>query len=490
MQKSLTIRGSVTVRCDRKIATLVSGMLVSSFATIAIGSETEATAATEWREEFAYIKGMDAYIYGFPALKFAEIRYDWVEGHSSAARAKGNAYTHYPKLVGPEYQYGTSMNRDTLYSLAWSYVGDEPLVFTIPDNPDGRYYSIEFNEWYTDAFGYMGNRTTGDKAAAYLVHAPGWQGEVPEGIDKVLEAPTPWFIAVGRTFTTNTDADLEIVHQIQQGYKVFPLSEWGKDDPQQAVPIEDVLDVFPADDPLGKLKTMNAAMKENPPPPRDAALMQQFALVGLGPLADQDLDALDEHTRRGLERAAKDAQAYLQTVSEALGSITNQNKTVNGWTYNPANWCRMAESGDFLGRAATQSFSGGLENCVEEAVKLRVFTDQNGDNLSGDKQYVLHFEKDQIPQVDAFWSITLYDNGFNLVANEADKYAIRDIDPDIKYDGDGALTIHLQSQRPEDDGANWLPTPAGTDFNLFFRAYLPAQDFIDQSYVPPQIVRK
>lgn len=110
-------------------------------------------------------------------------------------------YTHYPKLVDPEYQYGTSMNRDTLYSIAFSYVGEEPLVFTIGDNPDGRYYSIEFTEWYTDAFGYMGSRTTGDEAAAFLVHGPGWQGEVPAGVDKVLESPTPWFLAVGRTYT-------------------------------------------------------------------------------------------------------------------------------------------------------------------------------------------------------------------------------------------------------------------------------------------------
>ncbi len=463
---------------------LVAGIAVGTAAIAAM-----AEPATDWREEYAYMMGKQAYIYGFPAINFANIRYDWVEGHSSSARALGNVYSHYPKLVDPEYQYGTSMNRDTLYSLAYSYVGIEPLIFTIPENPDGRYYSIEFTEWYTDAFGYMGSRTTSDKAAAYLVHAPGWEGDVPPGIDKVLESPTPWFLAVGRTYTSNTPEDLEVVHQIQQGYKIYPLSEWGKESPREASPITDVLDAFPADDPLGSFKTMNASMRENPPPPRDLALMRQFALVGLGPLVDKPLDEQDPSTRAGLARAAVDARAYLQRVSEAVGSITNANRVVNGWSYNPSNWGRMAESGDFLGRAATQSLSGGIENLVEEAVKLRTFTDAQGKPLDGGKRYRLKFSAEQIPRVDAFWSITLYDNKFNLVKNDADKYAVRDIDPDLIYGDDGSLTIYLRSSPPEEAGVNWIPTPGDSQFNLFFRAYLPDQAFIDQTYEPPAVER-
>lgn len=449
---------------------------------LSAGKET-----THWREDYAYMMGMQAYIYGFPAIRYADTRYDWVEGHTSLQRAKGNQYTHYPKLIGPEAKIGSSMNRDTLYSLGWSFVGDEPLVFTIPENPSGRYYSIEFTGWYTDAFGYMGNRTTHNKAAAYLIHAPGWKGETPKGIDRVLESPTPWFMATGRTYTTNTEEDLKIVHQIQRGYKIIPLSEWGKKDPKQATPIDDVMDVFPTTDPLGQFKTMNAAMKENPPPARDDALMKQFALVGLGPLGSDDLDSLDEQTKKGLRRAMVDARAYLQKVSQAVGSITNQRRIVNGWAFNPANWGRMAESGDFLGRAATQSLSGGLENLIEEAVKLRTFNDIDGNPLDGGKKYMLKFSKEQVPQAKAFWSITLYDNRFDLVANSANKYAIRDIDKSTVYGDDGSLTIYLQPEPPTEEGVNWLPTPAGMEYNLFFRSYLPSERFLDQSYIPPAI---
>tara|TARA_R110002110_G_scaffold205066_1_gene416706 strand:- start:103791 stop:105209 length:1419 start_codon:yes stop_codon:yes gene_type:complete len=464
-----------------------AGICALPLVLVLMASWVRAEPDDSWREQFAYTTGMQAYMYGYPGLKFASIRSQWINDPSSSFASKGNAYTHYRQLVDPSYQAGTSMNRDTLYSLAFTYVGEEPLVFTFPANPENRYMTIEFTEWYTDALGYMSQRTVGNKAAAYLIHNSGWEGEIPEGIDGVLESPTPWVLAVGRTYTTNTPDDLKIANRIQDGYKIYPLSEWGKKNPREATPIESVLQAFPAGDPLATMKTLSAAMKENPPPARDEALVKQFGLVGIGPLAITEIDKLDQYTQRGLQRATADAQAYLQEVSEAMGSITNQNRTVNGWKYNPNNWCRMAESGDFLGRAATQALSGGIENCVEEAVKLRVFKDSNGNSLNGDKRYILKFAKDQIPKVDAFWSITLYDNNFNLALNSANKYAIRDIDPAIKYGKDGSLTIILQRDQVTDPDVNWLPTPEGEDFNLFFRAYLPDQGFIDQSYVPPSI---
>lgn len=175
------------------------------------------------------------------------------------------------------------------------------------------------------------------------------------------------------------------MHAIQQNYRIIPLSEWGKENPRNAEPIKDVLDAFPKDDPLGKLKTMNASMRENPPPARDLALMKQFVLVGLGPLAEGKIDDLAPDIRKGPARAAVDGHKYLQKVSESMGSTTGANRVVNGWSYNPGNWGRMAESGDFLGRAATQSFSGGIENLVEEAVKLRIFTDSKGEPLDGSR---------------------------------------------------------------------------------------------------------
>lgn len=445
---------------------------------------------SSWKEDYANLVGQQALIHGFPAAKFGILTYRYnAKAKEAGKEGAVNTYDHAQKLLGPEFTGGTSMNRDTLYSIGTADITDEPMVFTIGDNIDGRYYSIEFVDWYTDCIGYMGNRTTNDKAAAYLVHAPGWEGEIPEGIDKVIESPTNWIAAIGRTFTTNTEEDLKIAHQLQEEYKIYPISEWGKENPQEAKAKGDIPELPKKGDVLAFFDFMNTWMKMASYPAKEEEAMIKFSLVGLGPKVEGSVKDLDVEIQKGLMQAYAEGMELLDKTSFSVGSILDLNKSVNGWTYNPANWGRMAETDDYLGRAATQSYSGGLENLIEEAVKLRTFTDENGENLNGSNNYVLKFKKDQIPQVDAFWSITLYNNQYNVVANDADKYEIRDIDKDLKYGEDGSLSIYFQSEKPEDENANWLPTPEGVDFNLFFRAYLPGEDFINQTYEPPMIVK-
>lgn len=446
--------------------------------------EASPEAVSDWREDYACVMGQQGIVYGFPIYKYSMLLQVMM-----GQGAKVNAYLHEEKLLGPEYQAGTSMNRDTIYSYAFCDVTNEPLVFTIGENIDGRYYSIEFVDAYTDCFGYMGNRTTKDKAAAYLIHAPGWKGEIPAGIDVVLESPTNWMAGVARTFTNNTEEDLKVAAQMQQGYKVYPVSEWGKENPKEATFNGELPKSYAKEDKLGMLKQVNDWMAIAGTPERDKALLQQFGQVGIGPYATKTVEELDDSTKKGLMRATADGMSLLKKTSFAVGSIYDLNKTVNGWAYNPQNWGRMAETGDFLGRAATQALSGGIENYVEECVKLRTFTDQNGENLNGSNQYKLTFTNDQIPKVEGFWSLTAYNNEYNIEANEQNKYEIRDIDPDLKYAPDGSLTIYLQSTKPEDTNGNWLPVAPNKDFNVFFRAYLPEQAFIDQTYIPPAIER-
>lgn len=470
-----------------RLEALLIGLLLAMAA-----ATSHAEQEGNWREEFAYMTGKQAYMYGFPAWKMGYLRQLWIEGPRTQYSMDGaNAYVHYRKLADPSYQQGTSMNRDTLYSITFSNVAEEPLVYVMPKTPDGRYLSIEFTDWYTDAFAYLSQRDYGNNGGAILIHYRGWNGKVPTNVDKAYESPTPWIVGVGRTFTTNTSDDLKIANALQNQMRIYKLSEWLKEDGVVAEPVRGnyaPVAMPNENDPLGVMKSISAMLVENPPPPRDEALITQFGLIGIGPKAIKPIDEMDEHTKRGLVRAVKDGHELLRLTSEAMGSITNQNRRVNGWVYNPGNWGRTAETGDFLGRAGTQSFAGGLENWVEEAVKLRVFTDQHGANLNGSNRYTLRFEKDQIPKVDAFWSITLYDNNYNVVNTGYDKFAIRDIDESIVYGDDGSLSIVMQSEPPTEKGVNWLPTPKDTDFNLFFRAYFPDQSFIDQSYEPPAVM--
>ena len=148
----------------------------------------------------------------------------------------------------------------------------------------------------------------------------------------------------------------------------------------------------------------------------------------------------------------------------------------------------MAADGDFLGRAGSQAYSGITEHLIEETVKMRTFVDADGARLNGDNRYVIRFTKEEIPEAHSFWSVTLYDEKFNLVFNEAGRYSFGDKVPGLIYGKDGSLEIYIQPDKPEGDkAANWLPSAKGKDFNLFLRAYFPGKSLLDQSYVAPPV---
>ena len=434
---------------------------------------------TEWRETWAYLLGMQAYAYGFPAVYYTKLRYGMVRQPQGMADTPLNTLFHAPRLSDHTDQIGGSPMRDAIYSVAWLDLRAEPVVVHSPDSAQ-RYVSIQLAEFYSDLFGYVGPSVNGGGAQTALVVGPQWQGDVPAGIDAVLRSPTPCAFLVARVSTQGGD-DLAEARALQQRSWVKPLSAWLAATP--APEVRDVLVPAPPDLPLADFRTMNAAMRENPPPAADDALLRQFAQVGLGPLATTTLDDLDAATQRGLARALVDGPKLLAQVALTGGNT----KQVDGWFYGDKNWGRMAAAGDFLGRASPQAYSGIIEHWIEQSTKLRTFVDADGSDLSGQHRYVLRFGKDEIPQAHAFWSITLYDERFNLTDNPIQCYSIGSLTQGLKFDADGALEILLQHERPAPARmANWLPTPAGS-FNLFLRTYMPGPGVIDQSYAPPPV---
>jgi hypothetical protein len=312
------------------------------------------------------------------------------------------------------------------------------------------------------------------------VVGPDWQGEAPVGVDMMLRSPTPSAFLVARVSTPGGE-DLLEARALQAQSWVKPLSVWQAGGPTPEV--RDVLRPFAATESLADFRTMNAAMRENPPPVSDAALMRQFAQVGLGPLAETALDDLDADTQRGLARALIDGPKLLEKVALTGGHT----KQVDGWFYGDKNWGRMAAAGDFLGRASPQAFSGIIEHWKEQSTKLRTFVDAQGNDLSGQHRYSLRFEKSEIPEAKAFWSITLYDERFNLVDNPIQRYAIGSLTKGLSFGTDGSLEILMQHERPAPElECNWLPVPQGK-FNLFLRTYLPGPSVMAQRYAPPMV---
>lgn len=122
----------------------------------------------------------------------------------------------------------------------------------------------------------------------------------------------------------------------------------------------------------------------------------------------------------------------------------------------------------------------------EEDIYPRAFTDEKGKQLNGQNKYILHFEKDQLPPVEAFWSLTMYGSDFYLVPNEINRYAIAEYTPAHEYNEDGSLDIYIQKDQQKSNDSNWLPAPEG-DFNLVLRMYQPTAKVLNGTYEIPGV---
>lgn len=268
--------------------------------------------------------------------------------------------------------------------------------------------------------------------------------------------------------------DMSPVHLLQKGFTLRPLSQMNN--PQYQAPSQ-TLPPLPemGKDGLGFYHQLAAVLKENAVPARDAALFGQFARLGL---TEKGFDPrrLVAPQRQGLLKALADGP---KVAVSALASSTVQR---NGWD--------LATGLDHFGtdyplRALVSGPYLGGQGEKEAMYPLRS-TDASGEQLHGEKSYVLHFPS--TPSTDAFWSLTLY-NAVDkmLVHNEIGRYKLGSDTPGLKVAADGSFDLYLQRDMPKGEkSTNWLPTPAGP-FYLLLRLYQPQESVLSGDYVLPQV---
>lgn len=447
-----------------------------------------AVAASEatWRETFAYTLGVQAYVFGFPYVYLPGLRWWWVTVPKPAGGmtpyAALNHFHHGRRLADANYRDGGSPNNDTLYSIAWVDLAAEPVILSHPDMGE-RYFTFELACLDSDNFAYVGKRTTGGRAGSFALVGPHWSGTLPAGVQALPPSRTSSVLIFGRTLVDGP-ADVPAVNRLQDQYSLVPLSLWGR----PGVELPERRDVWrpldAKDDALADWKTMNRAMTEDPPEPRLAQLVAWFGQVGVGP--GRDIDALDDASKRGLARAAVDGRRLLNDAirSGELG------KRVNGWSIPPRTFGRAGLVDDFLLRGSLQCLGGIIANEPEEAVYFNSARDSAGEPFDGGRAYTMRFQPGGLPQVDAFWSLTLYDPTYNLTPNPIDRYSIGNRTAGLRPDADGGLTIRIQSASPGPAlEANWLPCTAAGPFSLVLRTYMPGADIVEQRWAPPPVVR-
>lgn len=437
----------------------------------------------DWRAEFAYTAGVQAFVHGFPYIYYGQLRHAWATNERDpevVPYAAVNHFWHAGRLLDATYRDGGSPSTDSLYSLAWVDLREEPVILSHPDMGQ-RYFTFQLAGFTSDNFGYVGQRTTGTAAGDFAIVGPGWRGDLPPEVRRAETAPTPWVLVLGRTAVGGT-ADLPAARALQQQYRLTPLSLWGVAD---AV-VPDRRDVYappPPSDPLGPWKTLNAMLVENPPPPHHGLVLDQVRDIGIGP--GLDVEAQPAVVKEALGRAAVAGMALLrqQFVS---GDWAEQ---VAGWRYPPPEEGRFGD--DFLRRAADQCLAGIAANDPAESVYLLNFQDADGAPFAPQGRYALHFGVDELPPVEAFWSLAAYTSAdLNLIPNPADRYSVGDHTEHLTLDADGGLTLYLQPETPGDAAeGNWLPTSGTQGWFLILRMYRPGPTVLDGAWRCPAVTR-
>jgi hypothetical protein len=457
----------------------LSGLLGASLLAAPAGAQTALT------EQEARAIAVDAYLYFYPVVIMDVTRKQSTNIEPGREFAKGpmNAFTSVTEYPPGDFKGVVRVNFDTLYSIAWLDMTKEPMIVSAP-NTDGRYYLLPMLDMWTDVFASPGWRTTGTQAGNFLVTPPGWNGAVPAGMTRI-NAPTPYVWIIGRT-KTDGPPDYAAVHKIQAGYKVTPLSEWGK--PPQPVQVKIDPSVDMKTPPKIQVDTMAAdkflvyaaeLLKINPPHITDEPIIAQLKKIGIEPGKSFDIGKIDPAIRNALASAPGEAQALM---AWKLPTLT---RVVNGWSMNTDT---MGVYGNYYLKRAIIAQAGLGANVPEDAIYPINLGDESGRPLDGANKYTLHFEKGASPPANAFWSITLYDSEGFQVPNSLNRFAVSSWMP-WKYNADGSLDLYFQNESPgKNKEANWLPAPKGP-FNLTMRIYAPKSDALTGKWNPPPVTR-
>jgi hypothetical protein len=428
--------------------------------------------------------GVAAYVYFYPLLTMDVTR----KQLTNVAKAEGihglmNTFVSLRAFPPADMKAVVRPNFDTLYSSAWLDLTKEPMIVSVPDT-QGRYYLLPMLDMWTDVFASPGWRTTGTQAGNYALAPPEWSGSLPAGVVRI-DAPTAYVWIIGRT-KTDGPADYDAVHAIQAGYKITPLSQWGK----ALVPMVGIVDsgVDMQTPPKTTVHTMPAGkffayaaevLKLQPPHLTDQPILAQMKRIGIEPGRGFDINMVDPAIKAALETAPADA---MQLMAWKVATVA---RVANGWSMNTDT---MGVYGNYYLKRAIVAQLGLGANLPEDAIYPLSLADDTGKPLDGSNSYVLHFDRGATPPVDAFWSITLYDAEGFQVANSINRFAVSSWMA-FKYDPDGSLDLYVQNANPgADKETNWLPAPTGP-FNLTMRLYAPKSEALTGKWNPPPMMR-
>ncbi|MFK7932949.1 MAG: DUF1254 domain-containing protein [Saprospiraceae bacterium] len=431
----------------------------------------------------------EIYLYGYP-LVLTDLTQKRITGVEKPDKdrplAPINQLGHYRKFPDPTTRTVVKPNVDTYYSISWFDLSSEPQWLTIPATE--RYYVMQFLDAFSNVIGSVGPRTTGKERQQVLIAGQNWEGTVPDSVT-LIRSSTDVAWLLGRIQVNSVEDGATTVRAIQDGMRLRPFSQRNNEnyqpplgkaqpDDRKITPVQMMQDMG-TDEYLNYLAEL---LVKNPPAAADSAMVEKMKAVGLEP---------------GKPFALTSDNLMLKLKMKAIPGVVHQ-KFNERRSAPPAhrikdNWLYMTDSiGDYgtdYRFRAYIAYIGFGANLPVDAVYPNTSLDSEGRPLDGKHNYKFHFAADQLPPVNAFWSLTAYNAEEFLIENEMDRYAVGDRS-DLEYNADGSLDIYLQHERPAADKLqNWLPIVEEGKFYLTLRLYWPKAEVLNGMWELPKVER-
>ncbi len=437
--------------------------------------------------EYVAAVGRMAYIWGWPlvnnlnrALAIEKLPGPGRIGDVAPAAPPGSI-SMLTDYISYKEQMVTCPNQDTVYGAGYQHVAAEPVVIQVPDF-HGRFFTYQIADARTESFGRIGKQY-GTKPGLYLLVGPNWQGNTPAGITGVIHSPTDLVVILPRVFQDDTPEDNAAIQSLISQIMVYPLSEF---DGKMKTMDWKTTPAFPAPASGGGetkwvvpekfFDELPVVMGQVPPLPGEEALYKTFQAV-------LDAAAKDPKLKAVLTQTAVSAEKEL--IAPLFEFHNNGRPVGNGWN-SPPNGAQWGY--DYLSRAATAK-SNMYDNAPQETRYIYTDFDSSNQRLDGAHAYTVTFAAGQIPPVDGFWSLTLYNKQHLFAPNALNRFSLGTKSKSMTQGADGSLTLYVQNKSPgAGKEANWLPAPNG-EFSLYIRAYWPKPELTEGRWTPPRVER-
>jgi len=434
--------------------------------------------------------GIEAYIYAYPLVTMELTRR--VSTNVVAPEGSKAPMTQFAKLRGypaVDDHTVTAPNADTLYTVVWLDVSKEPWIVSAPDMK-GRFFLLPILDGWTTVFADPGKRTTGTAAQKFAITGPGWKGTLPAGVTEYKSATSMVWL-LGRIYCTGTPEDYKAVHTLQDQMTAVPLSSYGKPFKAEAGTVDpgvdmktSIRDQVNAMDAATYFKLFAQLLKANPPVADDAPMVAKLAKIGIVPGQDFDVAKLDPAVAKGLAEVPKPSQDKIMDWMKE-GVVAGDFKLENGWAFTT----KTGIYGTTYRQRALITAIGLGANRPQDAVYPTSTGPDIVKKYSGANRYVLHFAKGELPPVNGFWSLTMYDANYFFVPNPINRYTVSQRNQ-LKANADGSVDLYVQNESPgKDKEQNWLPAPKD-EFILMMRLYWPKENppsILDGSWKIPAV---